>query len=274
MKLAVVTASLDPNKTQEYWQSWRDRGTSEAQYIIVEQQSERAHFADWDLIIRSPKILGVVPAFNIGVAIAAAQGFDLVACIHDDVRIDTPGWDTQVIEHFASHPKCVLAGFSGADGLGAENIYRVPYEPHQLARQGFFSNMQEAEKHGRRETVARRSACADGFSQIGRTKFMVPAFNHLMQKGIIHHAYDAWLGALASEQYRFTQTGIKMLSPAPGGECWFIPIACHHHGGITATGPTYADWAKDKGGDQGIWEQSHRKMYEDLRGILPIRVKP
>lgn len=266
MKLAVVSASLNPEKTRQYWASWRERGTTDAKYIIVWQDAEagspqRPCFGDWDLIISSPEIMGVVPAFNLGIAAAAASGVDVIAAFHDDLRIDQPGWDQIVIDHFASHPKCVLAGFSGADGLGAENIYKVPYEPHQLARQGFYSNMIEAEKHGRRETVARRSACADGFSQIGRTDFMQNAFKHFTELGIIHHSYDSWLGA-------------KLHRKNLGSECWFLPIACHHHGGVSATAPPYAEWSKQHGGDQAIWEQAHRKFYEDCRGILPIRIKP
>jgi hypothetical protein len=55
-----------------------------------------------------------------------------------------------------------------------------------------------------------------------------------------------------------------------------IPVKCHHAGGQTAVGDQgYQAWAKAKiaGGDQGFWEESHRYFYEELRDVLPLRLK-
>lgn len=264
MKLAVITASLNPEKTREYWESWKKRATGSVEYIIVHQHKHTdgttTREGDWDDIVNTPDILGVVPAFHLGIAVAAARGADVIAAFHDDMRIDEDGWDTTIINHFKANWRCQLAGFSGADGLGDINIYRTPYNPMHLARQGFFSNMYNAEMHGRRELKTRLSACADGFSAIGRTSFLTRAFERMRYLGIKHHFYDGMLGAYA-----------RMWN----GECWYLPVKCHHAGGVTAVGnASYTEWAKRQieGGDQGFWDQSHRIGYEELRTVLPLRI--
>jgi hypothetical protein len=54
-----------------------------------------------------------------------------------------------------------------------------------------------------------------------------------------------------------------------------VGIACHHHGGQTATTPAYQEWSQRSLGltDAEVHEQSHRHLYEDGRGVLPWRVK-
>lgn len=242
VKLHVVTASVDPEKTRHLWESW--------------DKLRRGNYVLHHVINKEP--VGVVPAFAVGVREAAADGADLIACFHDDLEILREGWDQEITYHFERTPKCGLACFSGAEGLGAEDIYRSAYSPYQLARQGFFSNMVDAESHGRREGYKRRSAGGDGFSQIGRTEFFVQAWNTLESAGIKHHLYDTILGALAWQA---------------GWECWYLPISCRHAGGMTAVGSAaYQEWAKNFGGDQGIWDTSHKIGYELLRNVLPIRV--
>lgn len=242
MKLAVVTASLDVEKTRQYWESWKQNAAGELNIFHVVGE------------------MGVVPAFAKGVTMAAARGADVIACFHDDLRIDTPGWDKLVVDWFEQQQKCGLAGFFGAKSLGAGDIYQSPYSPMQLARGGCVSNMEDAELHGERVTVPTRVVCFDGFSQIGRTVFMKDAFAWLTRLGIVHHGYDSAIGAYAARQ---------------GWQAWMLPIACKHAGGQTAVGSEkYQEWARSKrpNGDQGFWEESHRILYGELRGDLPLWV--
>lgn len=243
MKLAVVTATLNPERARACVQSWRDTASNELTIFTVQGE------------------MGVVPAFAKGVQMALAMtpgGADVIACFHDDLRIDQDGWDED-IEEWLKLPYAGLAGFSGCNGLGTPDIYQSPYYPGQLARQGFFSDLEDAEVHGSRLEIPARSACADGFSQIGRREFFDEAWPYLMKQGVIHHAYDSWLGCLAKRW---------------GWDTWYLPVRCKHFGGQTAVGnPRYAEWAKAKGGDQEIWAESHRKMYEDCRGELPLRIR-
>lgn len=263
MNLTVVTASLDPQKTYQYWSSWRKqaRGKPYKGMILLQgkQDLPPGFLKDFEDVYALPEPCGVVPAFASLVNHALQGGAEIIACLHDDLRIDKEGWDLDVLTHFEREPRCGLLGFSGADGLGEMTIYLDPYDPMQLARQGFFSNMQEAEKHGRREPFRRRSACCDGFSLIGRREFFQEAWQRLERLRIRHHFYDSWLGGEAHRK---------------GWETWFLPIACHHAGGVNSVSPAYQEWASGqiKDGDHGFWQEAHRIGYEDLRGVLPIRV--
>jgi hypothetical protein len=243
----------------------------------------------------SREILGVVPAFNLGVAQALKDGHQIIACFHDDLEIEEAGWDNTVISLFKACPRAGLVGFGGAKGLGEEDIYRTPYNPMQLVRKRFISNMRHAEVHGERCEVACPVACLDGFSQVGLAsywrgwhrdssrqeygtdprhtlKLEANLFGILEAAGVVHHAYDAALGAFAAQL---------------GYQVWFSPIKVHHHGGLTAVADSrYLNWAlqtyeyedlerPEKGvsrGDAAFWEKSHRAVYELFRGVLPIRV--
>lgn len=294
MKLAVVTATIDYPRAKECIKGWWMHAAQTPATYIVGQGGFRP---GWDKdhgvspfgpmlnFYGSDEILGVVPAFQIGVKRALEDGHDLIACLHDDLEISEPGWDQRVRQLFTTCPRAGLAGFGGGKGLGSDNIYKVPYDPMQLARQDFISNMRDAERHGRRVTAPEPVACLDGFSQIGRREYWRGQNASYPQAGtdslaggnlyhileladVVHHAYDAWLGAMAHQL---------------GWEVWFLPVACHHHGGLTAVAdPRYQEWANhfhlhdamtgsEYQGDVAYWVKSHQVVYELCRHILPIR---
>jgi hypothetical protein len=278
LKLVVVTASLDMEKTRGYWESWGHQAKGRYSTVLVRPAEEGewpgaqatgpfirslTSLGDghWDAVVVTNGIVGVVPAFAAGVKVAKDLGADIIACFHDDLRIDEPGWDTKILRWFGLEPKCGLAGFFGARSLGAGDIYQVPYAPMQLARGNCGSNMEEAGKHGERWLSPRKAICFDGFSQVGRAEFMGRAFERLLQLGVVHHMYDSALGAFAAKW---------------GWEAWFLPFACHHAGGVTAVGNgKYQEWVKERNGEKGdkkFWEESHRVLYEELRGVLPLYV--
>lgn len=272
LHLAVVVASLELEKTKPYWESWAKKaknykdphGLGMFSTVVVlpegKEREWRGLDSTFEATVVTGGIVGVLPAFVAGVRKAAAMGADLIACFHDDLRIDEEGWDEKVIAHFESHPRTGLAGFFGARSLGAGDIYQTPYNPMQLARGGTMQNMENGEMHGERVLEPRRAVCFDGFSQIGRAGLMVRLYGRLEELGIIHHCYDSALGAMSIRE---------------GWENWYLPIACHHAGGTTAVGSAaYNEWAKkkDKDGDQGFWSASHRILYEDLRNCLPLWV--
>lgn len=267
LRFAVVTASIDPDATRKWWGSWRQQAIRKWDLIMVHNApgagsgvSEVAMEGGAFVWVKHDQILGPVPAFYLGIQQAALRRVDVVACLHDDLRIDEQGWDAQVIEFFATHPNAGLAGFGGAKGLGEEGIYEHPYSPMDLVRKDFISNMENAEAHGRRVVETQQVACLDGFSQIGRIVPLSCAFTQLRQLGIVHHAYDSAIGALMRE-YVY--------------ETWLLPVRCHHAGGQTAVAnPRYHEWLAGKGSsDQVEWERSHRVLYQALRSVLPIRVE-
>lgn len=244
-RLAVVTASLLSARDEvrdDCLRSWTDHATYHLLTYVIE-----GHY-------------GVVPAFAEGVAKAFAEGAEAVVCLHDDVRIDQPDWDGCVQEALDGGVK--FAGFGGATHLGSADLYQTPYDPMQLARGGFVSNMQDAEAHGRRCREGVRCVVFDGFCQIGTKDWFEDAWVFLGKSGIQHHWYDGALGCLAA------RAGVQ-----PG---WLIPVTCHHFGGRTAVGSQeYQAWARmqEPDGDQGFWLQSHRWGYEEFQDILPLRVE-
>lgn len=289
-KLAIVTATANPIEAEPCMLSWIRPGDPTQVYVVYNGIPHQREVVEGWNASDDPRVwgyysevfLGMVPAFAIGVQKALDDEADLIACFHDDLEILDPTWVDQVQRIFKVCPHAGLVGFGGALGLAHPHIYQLPYDPMQLARRGFLSNMRDAEAHGQRTTSPQRIAVLDGFSQIGTAAFwrgwrhdstgrlyeglrptssMAPGWNlfTLMQSwGLVHHAYDAALGAFAKQL---------------GYQVWLAPVACHHYGGRTAVGNAqYQAWAQSQvaNGDQGFWREAHRIVYDRFRGILPV----
>jgi hypothetical protein len=275
-RLVVVTASTNLERSRPCVESWH------ADEVVVVLNGPTVNKAmtvttgGGITLLMHKEYLGTVAAFKAGVdfALDHLPHADVIACLHDDFRIDEQGWQQKVLRHFDAHPATGLLGFGGAIGLGADNLYQVPYQPMQLARIGFRSNLVDAEVHGVRSLLSERVACLDGFSQIGRREFWeghslntriahpepFRPWHVLDALGIKHHFYDGMLGALAARY---------------GWETWYLPVAGKHFGGATAVGDQgYQAWAQGQtaGGDHGFWEQAHAIGYEAFRDVLPLRV--
>jgi hypothetical protein len=266
MKLILVTATTNLDRASACLASWRDHAVTDPKIEIIFNGGGHGDY------------LGTVPAFRQGVDLVLANtDADIIACLHDDLEITESGWDQKVLRHFERVPTCGLLGFGGAIGLGSDRIYQDPYDPMQLARIGFRSNLHDAEQHGVRSLLPERVACLDGFSQIGRRDFWygehriphrdggvakgdVRPWTYLESLGITHHFYDGCLGCLARRY---------------GWETWYLPIAATHYGGRTVVGdPGYQVWASTQaeGGDYGFWQQAHAAGYEAFKDVLPLRI--
>lgn len=319
-RLYVVTATIDPEKTHHLWRSWRENATHDdwEGHVLVnsgQSQGQDDDKVNADLIrLTSPgrysralEVVGVVPAFH-AVTAALPANDDIIALLHDDVRINEKGWDEKLLWWFENHPGCVLAGFGGAYGVGREGMYdlcrgchgsgeqvlfdagsiwQAPpsapplspdgpfvkerracpdcsgtggFDPMSLARHHFMSNMEGAEAHGERVHTPRPVAVLDGFSMVGRAWFVKEALRELRDRGVVHHAYDVYFGVKAR---------------AMGKQTWLLPFDVHHHGGMSAVAnPQYADWAnREHGGDQNVWLQAHRAVWEMGRGVMPFDVR-
>ena len=295
MKLAIVTCTTNLERSRRCRQSWIDTArTKPNAYCYVNGGDE--------------PYLGTVPAFQRAVDMLLdheyGRDYDVIACLHDDLEIHEPGWDEKVLRYFERNPDIGLAGFGGAIGLGSDDLYVAPYKPDQLARQGFRSDLTDAEKHGIRSLLPEQVACLDGFSQIGRRQFwegftrkQAKAINKLdaiaqelagqLPDGFIGEGSEA-LPTRTLESNRpwteFANLGIihhaydgmlGCIAARDGWKVWYIPVRCTHYGGQTAVGDSgYQEWAKTQHpeGDHGLWEQAHRIWYETYKGVLPIRV--
>lgn len=270
--LAIVTATMNPTRAQACLRSWLGQSTYHHQvyavHTILPGTVEPAAvkedvgvllgaFAPGVHIVQRA-VGGVVPAFAEGVERAYLDGHRAVLCLHDDVLIEQEGWDTVVLE--AILDGVTFGGFGGGTSLGAADIYQTPYNPMQLARGDFASNMRDAEAHGRRTTLPEPMVCFDGFSQLGVGEWFREAWRWLGASGVQHHFYDGMLGCLAR---RYKREGV------------LLPIRCHHFGGQTAVAdPYYSDWARTQhpDGDQGFWGDAHKIGYEAFRDVLPLRL--
>jgi hypothetical protein len=187
---------------------------------------------------------------------------DILGFLHDDVEVHHRGWDVDVQEFFASHPKCGMLGFGGAIGLGTDDLYQDRYDYHQLARINYMSNSVDAEDHGIRTTKPRRVAVLDGFSQIiRRTAYNeVGGWEKVRNMGISFHMYDAAMACLMAEK---------------GWEVWLLPLSCIHKGGGTSASKQYDAWLRRQGinGDQQIHREAHKIIYRRFKNTLPLRVK-
>lgn len=321
MKLAVVTATLDYPRAQDCITGWWTSAWHPISTYIVGQGGFAAGWTNSGkgyatalgncFLYGSPEILGVVPAFAIGVQKALEDGAEIIACLHDDLLIEQSGWDQVVRDVFQKESQVGLVGFGGGTGLADENIYQVPYNPMQLARKDFVSNMRDAEAHGRRVTHPMRVACLDGFSQIGRREFW-QGYAHTKSLGHVCPTCGATGFAPSAQTHRCafcdgqensdTDTNLFTLmqewgvihhfydgmlgcfAKRLGWEVWMLPIACHHLGGQTAVGDArYHQWASDRrptglidtpqpGGDQIFWLEAHQIGYDHFRDVLPIRL--
>jgi hypothetical protein len=284
--LAIVTATTNLARARPCLESWMTRAHTPPALFVVLNADERPlqvtvakqHVA-W---MHRPDYLGSVPAFRLGVDTALEGPFSIIACLHDDFEIHEDGWDLKVAKYFDRNPNLGLAGFGGAIGLGALDMYDRPYDPMSLARVGFRSDLEDAETHGMRSLLAEPVACLDGFSQIGYRGFWEGRWSPIaMQRarntglrevpverpwatlerlGLVHHFYDGALGCLAARL---------------GWETWYLPLRSKHWGGRTAVGDAgYQAWAKGKDprGDQGFWEEAHWIGYQAFRDVLPLRV--
>jgi len=258
--LGIVTASTNLARAKVCISSWHR--TTSLPMVIVQNGGDAGY-------------LGTVRAFRYGVdqMLSEHPEVDLIACLHDDVEITQPGgWEVSVARTFQRHPEVGLAGFGGAIGLGSTDLYHRAYDPMQLARVGFRSNLTDAESHGTRGLAPEEVVCLDGFSQIGRRAFWaglspsgqtyMPPWHYLDVNGFVHHFYDGALGCLARRL---------------GWRVYYIPVPCQHLGGQTAVGDAgYQEWAAKQidGGDRGFWEQAHRLGYDLFRDVLPLRLQP
>lgn len=288
-RLVVVTASADIPRLERFADVTRlcsSTPDSPPPIVAVLQKAQDAARVYSGMVARTADYLGVVPAFAQGVQLTlmAYPHAEVIACLHDDCLIAEQDWDAKVLELFDQQPKCGLAGFGGAWGLGDEQAGHGQYRPTWLVRRGFMSNMQDAETHGVRVRTARPVACLDGFSQIFRRRFLTGykyahdpfkpgdraigtdrtdnLFSLLQHWGVMHHAYDAATGAFAKQL---------------GWDTWLLPLACQHLGGQTAVGDSaYGEWAMrqtvDGKGDARFWEEAHSIVWCKLGHLLPFEV--
>jgi len=268
MKLSVVTACCGATEiTFRFLNELMERTGEPLEVVIVSNGSteeENFEMKSWQagfeqrgihiVFMERPEPMGSTRAFNLG--IGAAHG-EILALLHNDLMIRQTCWDVQVMEWFLMHPETGVVGFHGAKQLGAADIYRRPYELHQLGRGDTWSNMEDAEAHGARASEPKEVVTLDGMGLIARAEDL-RAWGGLDER-YVHHMYDHDLCLMARQA---------------GRKNYLVPIRVRHVSGQTANMPRYNEHFAAQGRDAGIHAAAHLAFYEKWKGtgMLPARV--
>jgi len=180
----------------------------------------------------------------------------VIGYLHSDLFIHENNWDVRVMQQF-DDPRVAVVGFVGATGLAHEDIYKVSYAYTQLARSDVWSNLSDAEAHGQRETGARRVAVIDSCAVFVRRDVLSRLGGWSVDRyPNSSHCSDLWICCAVH------RLGLSV---------HMVGISCtHRSGGRGATGES---WLAERGGDRSMHQEAHVKLYEDMRDVLPIRIK-
>lgn len=232
MRMLVVTAHRGAECLSECLTSWMDSG-----------------------LVRKVVVLdgydGIIPAYQTA-WFDFRKSVDIICYLHDDLLIKDRDWSVRVRHEFETDKEVGIVGFGGAVEHGSRDIYKAPYDYHQLGRSEFLSNMQDAEVHGKRFRGERDVAVLDGFSLIVRTELLDNAQGWPLLTPINYVGYDYWLCCMAHRfKYKIRLVG----------------VSCHHLGGRTWVAKGYSKSDKC----QKEFLDSHRYIYEEFKDVLPFR---
>lgn len=182
---------------------------------------------------------------------------DVLMYIHDDVTIHERSWRSRVMSVFESHPDCVCVGFGGATQLGHDDLYKVPYQLPNMARQDYVSNQTDWQTHGGHESGEKQVAVVDAFFMAVRTDFL-RRLGGWPANQFTHHCLDLWIACEAARHR---------------GEVWMCGVSCTHWGGRSSTTTAYkrARWLQG-GTLEADHQIPHKWLYETYSDVLPIRV--
>lgn len=192
---------------------------------------------------------GMLDAYEAGYLTTDA---DILAYFHDDLIIHDSNWTERVFAEFED-PRVGLVGFGGALGHGSPELYKVPYDYHQLGRSQFLSNMDDAEVHGKRFTGSTDVAVLDGFALIFRRSVLEEIGGWHPETPAQYIAYDyAACCRVRRAGYRIRVVGVSV----------------SHLGGRT-----FVKLGLGKGPEN--WTQffaAHEYIYNEFRDVLPFSV--
>lgn len=181
---------------------------------------------------------------------------DVIAYFHNDLYALEHGWDERVLREF-DDPSVAIVGFVGGTQLGRPDIYRTPYHYTQLARNDVWSNMVDAEAHGRRTHESRNLAVVDSCAVVVRRELLVRTNGWPVDRyPNSSHCSDLWACCVAHRL---------------GCRVRLVPVKCQHKGG--GKGTIGAQWADARGTDAVMHQDAHRVLYDEFRDVLPLKVR-
>lgn len=181
---------------------------------------------------------------------------DIQAYLHSDLFIHEHGWDQRVLAEF-DDPQVGVVGFVGAKRLGYEHIYKVLYDHTQLARADVFSNLTDAEVHGRRETGSQPAAVLDSCALMVRRSLLDRCGGWPVRSYPNNpHCTDLWLCLMARRH---------------GQSVRMVGVGCTHRSG--GKGEIGSKWLEQHGTDIVHHRRAHEITYDQFRDVLPVVVK-
>jgi glycosyltransferase involved in cell wall biosynthesis len=267
MKLTLGIPILNQEKITKDFFRYIDVNTKNVdEIIIVDNGSEKPiSVSDYDFlrsdikdkikIIRNEKNVGVRGALN---QIWKESTGDIICYTHNDVMFSHYAWDEQIRMALSLNDEIGILGCYGAKGIGADNIYQVPYEMSQLGRIGNVSNAQmDKSVHGFRNlTIGMENvAVFDGFFMAIKKELLdkTEGFSDILPQ---HHNYDNLICIQSLEN---------------GYENIAISLTFEHIGGQT---DVKENWNSEFGKEKNeIHAAAHPPLYEYCRGLLPIRIE-
>jgi GT2 family glycosyltransferase len=172
---------------------------------------------------------------------------DILLFIHDDLIMHDTLWNMRLLHEFKD-PKVGMVGFAGALGHGTDDLYTSPYKLSNMARQGFRSNMVDAEKHGERFSGACDVSVLDGMALAIRRSVLLDMGGFPLDSVIGYYMYSEHLCCMTRRLgYR-----IRLLG------CY-----CEHLSGkSTGLNPNL----------KLAFEAEHEFIWNEFRDVLPGRV--
>lgn len=238
-KLAIIVAHAGADSLQDALVSW---GCTKFipwinNWCAQEIEGNHAHVGVFD------GQEGMLRAYELGRKLVIDA--EILAFFHDDLIIKEP-WLERVLEQFEDD-KVGLVGFGGALIHGTKDLYKKPYDFHQLGRDLYRSNVDDAEVHGERFKGVCDVAVLDGFSLIVR-RSILDSLGGWPVELLDYSLYDYWLSCATHRLgYRIRLIGVR----------------CHHLGGRTAVALKKAEGCGEK------HELAHKYIYDEFRDVLP-----
>lgn len=177
----------------------------------------------------------------------------IIGYLHSDLFIHEHKWDKRVLQAFDDE-NVVVVGFVGATHLGHPDIYRVPYDYHQLARADVWSNLTDAESHGGRDAGTRKVAVVDSCAVFTRREFL--------------DRVGGWPVERFPDSSHCSDLYICCRAHRLGASVQLVGVSCTHRSG--GKGEAGTRWLDDRGGDLAIHRRAHEVLYDEMRDVLPI----
>ena len=183
---------------------------------------------------------------------------EILVFIHDDCQILEHGWDGRIVSVMSTQPLCDGIGLVGGTGIGADDIYKTPYQTIQLARHNVHSALVDAEVHGARAHGPMLIATADGCALIMRRSFLDQIGGWAWWPEA-NHGYD---------------NAIACMLRRHGRQLWLVPIKFAHPSLLKLYGGHKNDAAAARYGERfgDCYTRAHQALYDTFRDVLPFHV--